>query len=119
MYQDGQFDDARLAINLAQTAAEQGATMLNYFKVVELTKTNKRISGVVAKDVLTGIKYPVQCKSVINATGIFTDKLMKMDDPGHQPVVSLSQGVHLVIDEKLFPGSNALMIPKTGVVDTA
>lgn len=113
LYQDGQFDDARLAINLAQTAAEQGATMLNYFKVVELTKTAKRISGIIAKDVFSGKNFSIQCKSVINATGIFTDNLMKMDDPDHQPVVSLSQGVHIVVDEKLFPGINALMIPKT------
>ncbi len=112
-YQDGQFDDARLAINLAQTAHEQGATLINYCKVVELTKTNKRISGIVAVDVLSGKQYKVNTKSVVNATGIFTDKIMQLDEPAHKPVVSLSQGVHVVVDNKFFPGNKALMIPKT------
>ncbi len=113
IYQDGQFDDSRLAINLAQTAESQGGTLINYCKVVELTKEGKRISGIIAEDKLTGKKYTIASKSVINATGIFTDKLMKLDDELHEPVVSLSQGVHVVVDKSLFPGNDALMIPKT------
>jgi len=113
LYQDGQFDDSRLAINLAQTAEEQGATLINYCKLTSLTKTGKRITGVVLHDVLTGEDYAVNSNSVINATGIFTDDVMKLDDDTHQPIVSPSQGVHIVVDAKFFPGKQALMIPKT------
>jgi glycerol-3-phosphate dehydrogenase len=113
LYHDGQFDDTRLAINLAQTAEEQGAAILNYCKVTALTKTDKRISGVEVLDVLSGKKYALSTKAVINATGVFTDKVIEMDDPGHQPIVSPSQGVHIVVDQKFFPGKQALMIPKT------
>lgn len=113
LYHDGQFDDTRLAINLAQTAEEQGAAILNYCKVIALTKTDKRISGVEVQDVLSGKKYSLSSKAVINATGVFTDKVIEMDDPNHQPIVSPSQGVHIVVDEKFFPGKQALMIPKT------
>ena len=113
LYHDGQFDDSRLAINLAQTAEEQGAAILNYCKVVALTKTGTRISGVEVQDVLSGKKYSLGSKAVINATGVFTDKVMQMDDSDHQPIVSPSQGVHIVVDEKFFPGKQALMIPKT------
>ncbi len=52
LYHDGQFDDSRLAINLAQTAAEQGACVLNYFDVFDLQKENKKITGVLAEDLL-------------------------------------------------------------------
>ena len=41
IYYDGQFDDARMVINMAETAAEQGATPLNYIKVIKLTKKNR------------------------------------------------------------------------------
>jgi glycerol-3-phosphate dehydrogenase len=112
-YQDGQFDDSRLAINLAQTAEEQGAAIINYCKLTALTKTGKTITGVVLQDVLTGKQYTVNAKSVVNATGIFTDKVMQLDDATHQPIVSPSQGVHIVVDAKFFPGKQALMIPKT------
>ena len=112
-YKDGQFDDARLAINLAQTASEQGATLVNYCKLVQLTKTDKRITGLVVEDTLTGITYAVSCRSVINATGIFTDRIMRLDDPARKATVSLSQGTHIVVDKRFFNGNEALMIPKT------
>jgi glycerol-3-phosphate dehydrogenase len=113
LYKDGQFDDSRLAVNLAQTAVEQGAAMLNYCRVTGLSKNGDNVSGVLVEDVLTGNKYTLQSKAVINATGVFTDKIMQMDDVGHQPIVSPSQGVHIVVDAKFFPGKQALMIPKT------
>lgn len=113
LYQDGQFDDSRLAINLAQTAEEQGATVINYCKLTALTKTGKRITGVVLQDMLTGKTLTINCKSVINATGIFTDQVMQQDNPDHKPIVTPSQGVHIVVDARFFPGKQAMMIPKT------
>lgn len=113
VYHDGQFDDSRLAINLAQTAAEQGATVINYCKVVGLRKGIKKIIGVFAQDVLNGKEYELKCKVVINATGVFTDDILKMDDKERHELVSPSQGIHLVIDKKFFPGTKSMMIPKT------
>jgi glycerol-3-phosphate dehydrogenase len=71
VYHDGQFDDARLAINLAQTAVEQKAIVLNYFKVKALLKANDKISGVQVSDQISGKEYEVKGKIVINATGVF------------------------------------------------
>jgi glycerol-3-phosphate dehydrogenase len=114
VYHDGQFDDSRLAINLAQTGLEQGATVLNYFKVNSLLKdASSRISGVVAMDIETGTAYTLQGKTVINATGVFVDEILKMDKPGIKPIVKPSQGVHLVVDRSFMPGEDAIMIPKT------
>ena len=113
LYHDGQFDDARLAISIAQTAGQQGATLLNYFPVSGLLKMNKKICGVWAKDFFTGKEYEVKTKAVINATGVFTDVIMKMDDPIHESIISPSQGIHLVVDKEFLPDDTAIMIPRT------
>jgi glycerol-3-phosphate dehydrogenase len=113
LYTDGQFDDARLAINLAQTAAEHGATLLNYCSVTNLIKENNTACGVVCKDELTNTIFTVQAKALINATGVFVDDIMNMDEDDGENLVTPSQGIHLVIEKKYFTSSRALMIPKT------
>ncbi|MDX2047774.1 MAG: glycerol-3-phosphate dehydrogenase/oxidase [Chitinophagaceae bacterium] len=113
LYYDGQFDDARLAVNLAQTAAEQGAAIINYCGVESLIKDKKKVKGVVVKDILSNKEYSIKGKAVINATGVFADDILKMDNPESPEMISPSQGIHVVLDKKFFPGDCALMIPKT------
>ncbi len=114
VYHDGQFDDSRLAINLAQTAIEHGATVLNYFKVENLLKNDSgKINGVQVKDVETESLYSINGKVVINATGVFADAILKMDDAAAKKRIQPSQGVHLVLDKSFLPGNDAIMIPKT------
>ncbi len=113
VYHDGQFDDARLAINLAQTCLEQGATVLNYFQVTGLMKENGKVCGVTAKDLETCTKYQLKSKAVINATGVFVDDLLQKDEPHKKPLVKSSQGIHIVLDRSFMPCNDALMIPKT------
>jgi glycerol-3-phosphate dehydrogenase len=113
LYHDGQFDDARLAISIAQTAAQQGAVVLNYFPVSALLKMQKKVCGVWVTDALTGKDYEVKSKVVINATGVFTDAVMKMDDAKHKNIINPSQGIHLVVDKEFLPGDTAIMIPRT------
>jgi glycerol-3-phosphate dehydrogenase len=112
-YFDGQFDDARLAIHMAFTAAEQGATLINYMSVSGLTREGKKISGVEVRDQLGGQTMILKSKAVINATGINVDEVLKMEDPQSPGMVAPSQGVHIVLDRKFFPSDTALMIPKT------
>lgn len=113
LYYDGQFDDARLAINLAQTAEENGGVVLNYMEVIGVIKENGQIRGVQAKDGVSKKEYEIRSRSVINATGVFTDDILLMDDHLHHHVISPSQGIHLVINRSYFPGNYALMVPKT------
>ncbi|MCP9751904.1 glycerol-3-phosphate dehydrogenase/oxidase [Ferruginibacter sp. HRS2-29] len=113
VYRDGQFDDTRLAINLAQTAEENGATILNYCKVIKLEKQEGIIAGVHILDSITGKEMLIKSTNVINATGVFTDAVLKMDDASQPKLVAASQGVHIVLDKKYFPGNNALMVPRT------
>src|SRR5690554_5033718 len=114
MYYDGQFDDSRLAINLAQTIAGQGGTPLNYMKVTELKKNGTGfIEGVKALDMVSGQSHQINARVVVNATGIFTDSIMQMDDPAHEPIIQCAQGIHLVLDKKFLPGDAAIMVPHT------
>jgi len=114
VYHDGQFDDARMAVTLAQTAVDHGAVCLNYVKVQNLVKDNNGLlSGVTAVDQITGEEYSFKSKVVINATGVFVDDIMSLDAPQAKKKVRPSQGVHLVVDKKFLGGKSALMIPKT------
>lgn len=114
LYHDGQFDDARMAINLAQTAIENGACVLNYMKVIQLLKDmNHQIIGVLIEDQETNEKFEVKGKAIINATGVFTNSIMKMNDKAYKKYIVPSQGIHLVFDKSFLPSENALMVPKT------
>ncbi len=114
VYYDGQFDDARLAINLMQTAIEKGATAINHIKVVGLIKDDAgKLIGAVAKDQLTEREYRIKAKTIVNATGVFTDKILKLNHSEHKKTIVPSQGVHLVLDKAFMPSDVALMIPKT------
>jgi glycerol-3-phosphate dehydrogenase len=113
IYTDGQFDDARLAINLAQTAVENGATVLNYIEATGLLKEGDKLSGVVCKDAFSEIIYQLKAKVVINATGVFVDDIMNMDNNDGENIVAPSQGIHLVIEKHFFKSEKALMVPKT------
>ncbi len=113
LYHDGQFDDARLAINLASTAADKGAVLLNYCAVTELLKKDGKINGVTVWDSINEKTYNINAEIVINATGVFTDAILKMDDSTNESIIAPSQGVHLVIDKSFLPGETAIMIPHT------
>ncbi len=114
VYHDGQFDDSRMAITLAQTATDLGAICLNYMKVIELLKNEQgNLSGAIVVDQMSGKKHQINAKVIINATGVFVDDIMKMDAAEAKKKVRPSQGVHLVVDSKFLGGNSALMIPKT------
>ena len=114
IYFDGQFDDARLLINLAATAFEQGAVLLNYVKVLGFNKNpDGFVDAVRARDQETGEEFTVKGKVIINATGPFTDELRRAADASVQPMIAPSQGIHLVFDGSFLAGDHAIMVPHT------
>jgi glycerol-3-phosphate dehydrogenase len=113
IYHDGQFDDARMALALAMTAAEHGATVVNYVQVTGLLKSEGAISGVAAVDRETDRSYELAARVVINATGVFADSVRQMDDAGAPAMITPSQGVHLVLDRSFLQGDTAIMVPQT------
>jgi glycerol-3-phosphate dehydrogenase len=114
IYYDGQFDDARLLINLVATAFEQGATLLNYARVTGLTKDVEGfVDGVRFVDGETGEEFEEHAKVVINATGPFTDALRRAADRSAAPMIAASQGIHLVFEASFLEGESAIMVPHT------
>lgn len=113
VYHDGQFDDARLAICLARTLADLGGTPLNYMKVSALASARGRLTTITATESESGREYSLSGRAVINATGVYCDQLRRMDEPSSSPLITLSQGSHLVLDRAFLPGGCAVMVPRT------
>jgi glycerol-3-phosphate dehydrogenase len=114
VYHDGQFDDSRLAFALAQSSADKGAIVLNYFQVISLLKDNQgKINGLTARENVSGKEYVLKANLVINATGVFADSVARMDNPEAKPTLRPSQGVHIVLNRSFLQSDSAIMIPKT------
>ncbi len=114
LYYDGQFDDARLAVNVLQTATGLGAVVVNHMPVEALIKDGDgKLQGVKVKDLFSEKSFNVKGRFVINATGVFADDILRMDRPGMQPTMRPSQGIHIVLDKSFLPGDHAIMIPDT------
>ncbi len=113
VYSDAQFNDARLALSLARTADALGATLLNHASATALTKRGGRVVGATVVDTPTGQEYAVRARAVVNATGVFTDDLRRLDDPAAPGIIAVSQGIHLVLARDFLPGDTAIMVPQT------
>lgn len=113
IYHDGQFDDARLAVTLLRTLLDLAGAALNYMPVVSLLKENGLVRGAIVRDAETGAESEIHARVVVNATGVFSDGLRRMDEPGCEPILSPSQGVHLVLDRSFQPGESAILVPHT------
>ena len=114
VYYDGQFDDARLLIHLAMTAAEHGATVVNYCPATSLLRDDDGyVNGLTARDDETGEEFVLNARIVVNATGVFTDSIRRMADPDADQLVVTSQGIHLVFDPSFLRSQTALMVPRT------
>jgi glycerol-3-phosphate dehydrogenase len=114
VYHDGQFDDSRMAFALAQSGVDNGGLVLNYCRVTGLLKNeNRKICGVIAKELVSGNEFNLRANLVINATGVFADDIARMDNPESKPVIKPSQGVHIVVDKSFLQSDSAIMIPKT------
>jgi len=112
-YYDGQFDDSRLAVNLAQTVFDLGGAAINYTQVTSLIKEDGLVAGAVVRDSETGVEHSIRAKAVINATGVFSDSVRKMDEPEAKNVIAASQGAHVVLPKSFLPGDTAIMVPHT------
>jgi glycerol-3-phosphate dehydrogenase len=128
-YWDAQFDDARLAIALARTAAAHDALVLNYCEAVRVQHVSGKVSGLICRDQETGNEYKVRARCVINATGVWVDSVRRTEpteqapargdlcssqrDQNFVPKVMPSRGAHIVLDASFLPSGQALMVPST------
>jgi len=114
IYYDGQFDDARLLIHLAMTAADHGAALINYCPATGVLRGDDGyVNGLTARDEETSEELTIRARIVVNATGVFTDSVRRMAEPEAETLVVTSQGIHLVFDRSFLRGDTALMVPRT------
>ncbi|MGC2404086.1 MAG: glycerol-3-phosphate dehydrogenase/oxidase [Acidobacteriaceae bacterium] len=114
IYYDGQFDDTRLLIQLAATAADHGAVLINYCSVVEITRgADGFADGVIAIDGESGEKMKIAAHVVVNAAGIFADEVRRLAEPEAPGMIAPSQGIHLVFPREFLRGNTAIMVPHT------
>ncbi len=113
LYYDGQFHDARMALSLALTAQQHGATIINHVAISGIIKENGKVAGAELTDSLNGETWQVKAKGVINATGPFADQIRMMDNPAATKILSASSGIHIVLDKRFAPPDTGLMIPET------
>ena len=113
IYYDGQFDDARMNVAIALTAAREGAAVANHVTVTHLLKEAGEVRGAGVRDALSGDSWDIPAKVVVNATGPFADAIRRMDDPEAAPMLSASSGAHIVLDARFSPPETGLLIPET------
>jgi glycerol-3-phosphate dehydrogenase len=114
LYHDGQFDDTRLLIHLLATAVDHGATVVNYCEAVDFVKDQQGfVDAVVLEDRETKTRHTAHAKVIVNATGIFTDETRHLAQADVEPMVTPSQGIHLVLDRSFLSGDSAIMVPRT------
>ena len=121
-------------IALIMSAVKHGAIVANYCEVMKLNKgPNGKIYGARVKDNLTGDEWDIRTKvnllplslhllsesfcvlyqGVINATGPFSDALLTLDNPSHNPIVQPSSGVHITLPNYYSPRKMGLLDPAT------
>ena len=113
IYHDGQFDDSRMAITLALSADSKKTTLLNYCNVEGLIKKDGEIMGLNFTDLINSKKYQIKSKVVINATGVFAEEIIRMDQPKIEKMIQPSQGVHIVLERRFLKSKHAILIPQT------
>lgn len=109
-------DDSRLNVTLGLTAIQYGSSIANHMEVESLIKDNEKVCGAIVRDVITGERFPIHSKVVINATGPFVDSIRKMSDPKAKRVIQPSAGIHIILPDYYSPNSTGLIVPKTKVL---
>jgi len=112
-YYDGSFNDSKLNISLLQSAQKEGAVCKNYHEVKEFTYENNKMTGLKVKDKILNEEIVYEADMIVNATGVYSDKIRTLDDKEAKKMLDLSSGIHIVLDKKYLPSNEGLMIPKT------
>lgn len=114
LYYDGQLDDARYCLAIAQTAAAQGATVANHVEITDFEHNDQgHLIAALATDLRTGEAIRIRAKVFINCTGPFADHIRLLANPQLAKRLRPSKGVHAILPYEVLGGDDALLIPKT------
>lgn len=111
VYGDSRTDDARLTLEVIQSAVTHGAVVANYVQVDGFLRgPGGRVAGVRAVDRLTGDRFEARAGSVLTAAGPWADAVRRLDDPAAPPLLRLTKGVHLTLPRARLPIERAVVI---------
>jgi glycerol-3-phosphate dehydrogenase len=112
LYSDCATDDARLVLAVVLAARRFGALTITHAEVTGLSATDGRVDGAHVTDLLTGEQLAIRARYVVNATGVWTDRLQGFEDPARTPVVQPSKGVHVVVPRERLPlNETSVLLP--------
>ena len=109
-YYDAQVDDARHTMELARTAAHYGAQVANRVAAVGFLRQGERVTGVRAKDKVSGREFEIPARQIVNATGVWTDDTQAMVGERGQFHVRASKGIHLVVPRDRIHSRTGLIL---------
>jgi glycerol-3-phosphate dehydrogenase len=110
-YGDCATDDARLVLSVVQAARRFGALAVPYAEATALLKDGDgRVSGAVVTDHVSGGSVELRARHVVNATGVWVDRLQGLEEPGRPAVVQPSKGVHVVVPRERLPLDDASIL---------
>jgi glycerol-3-phosphate dehydrogenase len=115
-YYDGQVDDARFVVTLARTAASLGAAVVTSARAVGILRSAREVTGVRVNDLETGEEFEVRARTVVSATGVWSDDVSELLSENGQPAehtglrVRASKGVHLVLPRSAISGESGLIL---------
>ncbi|MBI4296882.1 MAG: glycerol-3-phosphate dehydrogenase/oxidase, partial [Chloroflexi bacterium] len=103
LYYDAVVSDHRWTLETLKDGIRHGGLALNHARVTGLSKTNDKVCGATWQDQLSGGTYEIRAEAVVNATGIWADRIRKLDQKDASNLVKLSKGTHLVFAEDDVP----------------
>lgn len=101
---DAVTDDARLVQRVLGEARSEGGEALNGMRVAELLREDGRVTGLLAKDVETGLRYGFKARVVVQATGVWADQLRRKTGLEH---IRPLRGSHLLLPAWRLPVAHA------------
>ncbi len=113
VFNDGQMQNPpRLVLAFVQSAVEAGAVAANYVEATGLIKEGDAVTGVEARDVLTGADFPIKAKMVLNAAGPYAESFLhqtlRQNQPGAARARTYSRDACFVVNRRLFDHDVAL-----------
>lgn len=115
---DGSVETWEACESLVDSAAEYGAETLLYHKVIDLLTEQKRVTGAVVRNVLTGEEITIECDLVVNAAGAWGGQIANMADcdvtiaAGKGTMVGMNyRMVNTVVNRCAPPGDGDIIVP--------
>lgn len=114
LYSDAQTNDTRLTLTVLRSASQHGAILVNYAEVIGFASENDHLTGVQVRDTLIGDSFGISARHIVNAAGIFSERVTSLTGHDSKVTIEPSKGVHLIVArERVGVTDTAIVLPET------